>query len=297
MPTFSLKDFQLGNPAEMTQGISRKILAFIATTIFHNKDGRKRRLLSYLGYLNNVIYAYACDRGVIKRISGARNEHRYHIDKDAVPSLLERGSVKVALSGTRDYLKEWWGNVSKSVDTIKEMRSRLTDIGIFTFEIPEFKIQKKGQPKANESSAYNDFDVVKALLIYEAIERLLVDEFGWDALPEHKGAMMKRLYDLVFKMGLGMRRSPDPDAGTGDEMTEDEAAIERDVMRANSKTRDRNEFIQLESTIYQYMKSGADHVLHVCHLQWKESCDRLAYLKSKLFSRHESVPMDADLPY
>jgi hypothetical protein len=301
MPTFCLKSLQFGNPVQITEGICKKIAEFIAANIFYNSNGKRQRLLSYLGYLNNLIFCYACDRGVLTKVGKTEDAYRYDINKDAIPNLFGFDSIRVALSGTRKYLQEWWGKVSKSVDTIKEMRSRFSEMGLFTFEVPEYKIQRAGQPKVAFSSAYDNFDIVKALLVYEAIERLLVSEFGWDALPEHKGAMVKHIYDLVFKFKLGMRRSPDPDAGTGEAMSEQDVEMERAQRAKNNKNSDRNEYAILSEVLAEWRKAQYDRSGGELQQMFEEQRDRFEWLKNKLFGKNpplvEVVPMDADLPF
>lgn len=191
-----------------------------------------RRILTAMGYLNNLLYCAAKAAGAILNDRKIRFKgfgkpperskqiriHRRRMRKLAAQDTVE---VTVPITYTQSYLKQFWHMTQKlrasaRIKTIREVREELAEtFGLFSFEAPKF-----GKNPGRKSTSYDALDLRKALLMYESLEEIYLArrDRKLEALPRHRGSVMRLLYNWVFRASptgnRAFRRPGDPDAGT-----------------------------------------------------------------------------------
>lgn len=171
---------------------------FVELTVYWTKQ----QVLTVMGVLNAYIYRAAMDTRVL------RKDGRLHRVTNRLMAIAHDGIEVFNLTqqGICTYLKEHWPGASCGRTTIWKVRDLLADVfGLFSYQKQAFKA---GEKKRGTAPDIENFDLVKALILYEHLEELYCTwhHQGFDGLPKHKGAIARLLFDAIFRNIARFRR-------------------------------------------------------------------------------------------
>lgn len=178
------------------------------TSQFQHWTTQKIRVVH--GYINFLIYRAVTRNKVVRQVRRATADRPgFHKIVGCVLSLVKAGikSFKATIEGACGLLADVWGlNISRS--GLRKYRTELCDrFELFHFESKPFPAGDKGNRDARRSPDIQQFDLLLALLLYEALEIELVERRGVD-IDEFpgKGAMVRLLYNRLFDCVSSYRR-------------------------------------------------------------------------------------------
>lgn len=155
-----------------------------------------------MGVLNAYIYRAAIDTRSL------RKKDNFHCVTNRLTAIAQQGieTFNLTLQGTCTYLKEHWQGANCGKTTAWKVRDLLVDVfDLFSYQKQEFR---PGGTKRGTAPDLENFDLVKALILYEYLEELYC---GWhhqdlEGLPKHRGAIVRLIYNAVFNGIKGFRR-------------------------------------------------------------------------------------------
>lgn len=170
----------------------------------------KRQILTVMGVLNAYIYRAAIDTRSLTK------EGKLHRITKRLIAIAQQGIELFNLTqqGICTYLKEHWQGANCGKTTIWKIRDLLADVfGLFSYQKQKFQA---GEKKRGTAPDIENFDLIKALILYEYLEELYC---GWhyqelEGLPKHRGAIVRLVYNAVFK-GIKRFRRKLPEGVTG----------------------------------------------------------------------------------
>lgn len=193
---------------------------------------------------------------------------------DRVHHLLEPISLTVPVTYSAKFLNTFWGaKATTSASSVRRIRDALsTMFGLFTYEKQVGPRNHAGQPW--QRATYHNFDIPKALVVYEQLEKTWIAREGFDSLPEHKGFSCKLLYDAVFSCTLGMNRSIPFNVGTSG-WTPETAEELRQQQRKKTVSR-RHEFVSSQLCAEEYRKLGLDQAEPELYQELQQRIEQLS---------------------
>lgn len=209
-----------------------------------------RFIQGLMGYLNALLYSACKFYGVAEKAGTMTN-----FFPRAIGRILDNISITVPLTWLEWYFKAFWSKAPRSVPTLRRMRSILEDFGVFVVEKQQFlgnvpKEERQGYVRAT----YHNFDVKAALRLYEMLEKIWLERGRkFEELPEHRGAFVRSLYELVFANSTGFNR-----ADNSVPLTMEQAAMERAAMRDRTNATLQNQLVQLWEDIGNFKRIGLD---------------------------------------
>lgn len=163
----------------------------------------KRQVLTVMGVLNAYLYRAAMDTRAIKK------DGRLHRGTNRLRAIAQQGieSFNLTQQALCTYLSKHWEGANKSRTTIWKVRDLLVDLGLFQYQKQTFKKAETGDARATAPDIEN-LDVVKVLILYEYLEELYCNWHGqgFEALPKHRGALMRMLFNAIFRGIARFRR-------------------------------------------------------------------------------------------
>jgi hypothetical protein len=205
-------------------------------------------LLSAIGFCNNLLYCLAKSQGVINRVGG-----QLKVFGNAIARLLKPQSVCLPIVATEQFLKDFWEGSLNSRSSIRNVRKALADFGFFQIDPENDRFCG-----INQKATYLRVNARYLLVFAELLQEVWLERgYGFDSLPEHKGASTKMLYDAVFTRGLGFGRSGNPQAGTMP-MTQDEASELRAAQALLTRVNEIDRLASLAQTAAQFERTGLD---------------------------------------
>ncbi|MGI0488857.1 hypothetical protein ACN4EK_25885 [Pantanalinema rosaneae CENA516] len=230
------------------------------------------KLLATLGFLNNLLYCAAKQLDVFAISAFPK---RTQVCADRVHHLLEPISLTVPVTYSAKFLDTFWGaKATTSASSVRRIRDALsTMFGLFTYEKQAGPSNHTGQPW--QRATYHNFDIPKALVVYEQLEKTWIAREGFDSLPKHKGFSCKLLYDAVFSCTLGMNRSIPFNVGTIG-CTPKVATQRRQRQRRDTVSRRRNELLSLKLCAEQYRRLGLDQAEPEQYQEFQQRIEQLS---------------------
>lgn len=178
----------------------------------------RNKILTVMGVLNSYLYRAAEEAKCLIRVQRS-NERRkgFHKITNQIKDVAVKGIKKftLATSAVRDYLKEHWKGANAGRTAIWKIQDLLsTEFNLFNIEA-KFTPGKRGLP-----TVVRNFDVAKALILYEHLESLLATyhEDEWEdgqerpslsALPKHRGMIPVLMFNRLFSGVIQYRRQYD----------------------------------------------------------------------------------------
>jgi len=163
----------------------------------------KRQVLTAMGVLNAYLYRAAIDTRSLKK----EGEHQ-HQTTNRLKAIARQGveCFNITQQAICTYLKEHWVGASSGRTTMWKVRDMLAEVfGIFSYQKQVFE---PGGTKRGTAPDIESFDMVKALILYEYLEEFYCSR--WHAeledLPKHRGAIVRLLFNAVFKGVARFRR-------------------------------------------------------------------------------------------
>lgn len=226
-----------------------------------------------MAFLNGLIFRACETAGAIARGFGKfKRKVKRHIISSRVGFLIRPMRIRDAMVGLAEFTDRYWPGAVKSASSMRIIRKILSEeCGLFTF-VKHTKVKKGERWKY---SIFEDLDIPKALVAYEAMEKAFLDRFNprkdrpytLDDLPSHKGAFCRELYNEIFRLSRGFNRKIDEEAGTGTLPNPDEIEQERLAMVEASATDVSAELIAMESVVAEYERYRFDVVARDVYLR------------------------------
>lgn len=163
----------------------------------------KRQVLTAMGVLNAYLY-----RAAIDTLSLKKDGEHHHRTTNRLKVIARQGveCFNITQQAICSYLKKHWAGASSGRTTMWKMRDMLAEVfGIFNYQKQAFKA---GDKKRGTAPDIESFDMVRALILYEYLEEFYC--WRWQAeledLPKHRGAIVRLLFNAVFKGVARFRR-------------------------------------------------------------------------------------------
>lgn len=160
----------------------------------------KKKIFTAMAVINGIVYSVASEAKVLGR---SANKERL-VNRGRLNRLVKTGWNVLATSvkGLSAYVKAHWKMASSYRPGIRAIRD----------ELHELKLIKAVETRQHSRSwsVFLDIDFAGLLYLYELLESALMDYYGLsiEELPEHRGALIKMLYDTASKlMGRRYRRT------------------------------------------------------------------------------------------
>ncbi|MBW4692222.1 MAG: hypothetical protein KME27_10695 [Lyngbya sp. HA4199-MV5] len=227
-----------------------------------------KRLIATMGYLNNLLYCAAKAQGVVSRGFSKLLE----IAQSALFRLREQVTVTVPITYSEQFLSQHWSGGTFSRSSLRSIREQLSTVfGLFEYEKLAFCARQAGDRK--QRSTYEAFDVAKALLVYEQLERIYCDRgLELSTLGRHQGCFCKLLYEAIFIRSAGFRRG-DQSAGSIPP-TAEEAAIIRAERTLKTSIDMQSSYNAHCEALKEYRRIGIDRrhpeLFEATYLKWQE---------------------------
>lgn len=161
---------------------------------------RRSTLLGLASYLNTILFAIGRRYGLIRK-----THHHYEIVSDRVSVVVNLAaqnklSVTCAIKFVANHASRYWQGASSSRDTYRRRRDEITALEIWQCETnPEAYWQDK---RCYYCPPLESIDLMRLLALAEAVERVFVLRWGWDAwseaTKEHMAALTKLIFDAIF---------------------------------------------------------------------------------------------------
>jgi hypothetical protein len=198
------------------------------------------------------------------------NSALYHLVGDLGFIDLESGAIRKGISALHGAVvsgftmsKKWaiahfakCCNLIFSDKTVRKYRDILAGLGVWDV------VPKQWGGSRWETSEYDNIDVTYLLWTVEAIEELLVEQFGWDAIvPEHKFNMTRLIFNAVFQDCPGYRRvdpTLDEERRRGGYMTHEEVAAHRQQTESTTEAEAEVEVDNLAQQVAELEAIGLD---------------------------------------
>jgi hypothetical protein len=165
----------------------------------------KKQVLTAMGVLNAYLYRAAMDTLSLKK-----KGTRHHVT-NRLTAIARQGveCFNITQQAICTYLKEHWTGAASGRTTMWKMRDMLADVfGIFRYQKQSFN---PGEKKRGTAPDIENFDMVKALILYESLEEFFCWRWHSDLhdLPKHRGAIVRLLFNAVFEGVTRFRRKTD----------------------------------------------------------------------------------------
>lgn len=159
------------------------------------------RIFTIMGYLNAAVGLSTMSADAMLKTKAG-----YVIQPQQMQEILNCSrsgylSIAPCITWLSEYLRQHWPRASNSRPSIYKVRHILEeDFGVFSFEKKGLTPWYKGQRKPT-GTPLEQLDLAKGLLLYEVCEQVLLDRDLTleDDFPEHRGAVMVKLFNWVFK--------------------------------------------------------------------------------------------------
>lgn len=170
----------------------------------------RSQVLTTMGVLNAYLYRAAIDTGCLKK------EDRRHRVTNRLKAIAQSGveCFNLTQQAICTYLKEHWPGASGGKTTIWRFRDILADtFGLFQYKRQSFRA---GDKKRGTAPDIENFDLVRALILYEYLEGFYLERWQnqLEDLPKHRGAIARLLFNAIFEGLTRFRRktqtSPNP---------------------------------------------------------------------------------------
>jgi hypothetical protein len=165
----------------------------------------KKQVLTTMGVLNAYLYRAAIDTLSLKK-DGNRHKTTHRLKTIARQGV---ECFNITQQAICTYLKDHWVGAASGRTTMWKVRDMLADVfGIFSYQKQYFH---PSGTKRGTAPDIENFDMVKALILYEALEHFYC--WRWhanlDDLPKHRGAIVRLLFNAVFQGVTRYRRKTD----------------------------------------------------------------------------------------
>lgn len=159
------------------------------------------RIFTIMGYLNAAVGLSTMSADAM-----LKTEAGYVIQPEQMQEILNCSrsgylSIAPCITWLSEYLRQHWPRASNSRPSIYKVRRLLAEeFEVFSFEQKGLIPWRKGERKPM-GTPLEHLDLSKGLLLYEVCEQVLLgrDLTLEDDFPEHRGAVMVRLFNWVFK--------------------------------------------------------------------------------------------------
>ena len=159
----------------------------------------KRKTLNAMAVVNGIIYSIAKRYGAVTYVmvdDGESEKRDYTIHRNKLQRLVKNGCdyLKTSIMGLRTYVKDHWKMASSNGNAVRAVRDALHEMGL----IKAIKTHKGGY----SWSVFRNIDVAGLFVLYEMLEESLLNYWfvPFEELPEHKGLLVKKLYNTASNL-------------------------------------------------------------------------------------------------
>lgn len=168
---------------------------------------KPKHILTAMAAVNGIVYGVASKADAISYSMGAEGRV-YSVDSKKLDRLARTGCnvFKTSIEGLRAFVSRNWGGITlSSANSIRKVRESLKRLKLIN------PVEMRKQQFF--WSVFLDVDFAGLLAFYELLEDTLLNYWhvSFDVLPEHKGAMVRRLYNAIkgFMGKLYCRKLPE----------------------------------------------------------------------------------------
>ncbi len=177
------------SPNPLSSGDKEYILS-ILTDVRPATKGHllRRRSFAILAMINRLLYQQATESGYLVGV-----EECLRICPENKENFLSYPYVRVGLAPDMvEYNEKFWPEAITTQRRLRDVRDLLSPLELWRLNKREF------QPNVNFPTQWRELNIAKMLMVYEFVEHLIVENFGFEALPNHSGNTVRILFEALI---------------------------------------------------------------------------------------------------